>query len=907
MKIRSLKFAIPVYFVYFVIAACLLPVIFNLAGVDFGDIEVARKIFINNTLEIACVCIALLTVFLSLVDFSIKGDVSTPIVAFTLLCSAGFDLLHILAGNGLVLTSYQLTFITIYTWVFSRTFNALILLIGAGLFLKQSDNLFKNVIRHNVKFLVYVFSLLTLITISVILFVLNLSEESERTLFNATISRSMDIIPLVLYLFSLTIIFPKFYSNHPSIFSQTLLVSIIPSVAAQLHVIFGSRVIGDNHFLIASYDKLISYVIPFFGIALNYMQTHRNEKRVIEALRHESFEKKNLSISLQGILNASVNSIMVFESVRDGAGRVYDFVCTMHNSAAAIMLNIRKRNMLFSTLFGDSAVMQRFIALTETDDPVSFETYDETRKKWFHVSAVKMKDGFTETMQDITENKKVQEEIIKREKLLAESEKIAQLGSWETDLKTNTVIWSENLYRLFGFEKSMHNGSMHEAGKFLHPDDKEHVSRIMSDAIKKAKPFEYEYRRFTPDQQVRHFFVKGNFILNDKGEAEKMLGVNMDITAMKQADEMLKKSEQLYKTLAANMPDTEVLLFDLDKVIILTEGNTRTPLFKEKHTMSGLPVMQVLEEYKLLYLLDQPGHQEVIEAEDRFFKVQFVEIKNNEGHAFAGMVLAQDITEIRSAQEELEQKVDDLNKSNRDLEQFAYVASHDLQEPLRKITSFGDRLKIKFSNELPPDAVEYINRMFDASLRMQKLIAELLLFSRLTRSTEPFQPTDLNEVLKDIMNDIDIKIQQSHANIRIGSLPVLDAVPTQMHQLFQNLILNSIKFQKSDIIVPEVEITAEIKNGLEMGIRQAKRNYCKIEVKDNGIGFEQANAEKIFVLFQRLHGRSEFEGSGIGLSICKKIIENHNGMIYATGVENEGSVFTVILPIKQKSNEQING
>jgi PAS domain S-box-containing protein len=901
MNFPSLKFAIPVYFVYIVIAACLLPVILNVAGIDFGKIPIQPKIFINNTLEVACLCTALLTVFLSFVDFRIKGDVSTPIVAFVLLCSAGFDLLHILASNSLILTSHHLTFITIYTWVFSRTFNALILLIGAGLFLKQSDNLFKNVNKHNLKFLFYVLSFLVLITCCIILFVLNLSFQSEKTLFAATISRNLDIIPLLLYIFSLTIIFPKFYTNHPSIFSQTLLVSLIPSIAAQLHVIFGSRMTGDNHFIIAGYDKLISYMVPFVGISLNYLQTHQNERRVIRALVNESDEKKDLSNYLKGILNASMNGILVFESIRNSRNEISEFRCIMNNAAAEELLLIDKTGPFFSDIFRDKneLLLSKFKDLVEKDKRLNFEMRHESLNKWFLISAVKMKDGFTQSIFDITENKKVQEEIIKREALLAASEKIAQLGSWERDLVTGKVVWSDNLYRLFGFEKERFNGTIHETAKYLHPDDREYVAGLIEEAIRNKRPFEYEYRRITPKNEVKHFVVKGTFILDDHNTPQKMVGVNMDISAVKKSDELLKKSEQLYKTIAANMPDTEVLLFNREGEIMLAEGNSRTPLFRTKDKMHDKNIREMLAAFGLEYLLNEPGRQEVIEADNQFFKVQHIEVFNESNEPFAGMILAQDVTAIRMAQDDLEQKISDLNKSNKELEQFAYVASHDLQEPLRKITSFGDRLKLKFGNQLPAEAAEYVNRMFDASMRMQNLISDLLLFSRLTRSTEPFNPVSLDAVLKNILNDIEMKIQQRGAKINISPLPVIDAVETQMQQLFQNLILNSLKFQKPGNRT-EIEITSEIKSGFELNLKNSRRKYCKIMISDNGIGFEQKESERIFALFQRLHGRSEFEGTGIGLSVCKKIIENHHGMIYATSEEGKGSVFTVIIPVKQK-------
>jgi light-regulated signal transduction histidine kinase (bacteriophytochrome) len=251
-------------------------------------------------------------------------------------------------------------------------------------------------------------------------------------------------------------------------------------------------------------------------------------------------------------------------------------------------------------------------------------------------------------------------------------------------------------------------------------------------------------------------------------------------------------------------------------------------------------------------------------------------------------------------QQDLEQKVDALNRSNAELEQFAYVASHDLQEPLRKIRAFGDRLQLKHRDSLNEDGHSLLNKIEVSAARMQVLIDDLLNFSRLVNQKGEVAETDLNRVLAEVLADLGETIKEKKADIRVlSTLPVLDAYPTQMRQLFQNLLSNGLKFSK-DHVRPHVHITYEIVKGTDL---RAEIPNCRpvdhhhITVRDNGIGFDPQYAQKIFVIFQRLHGRGEYSGTGIGLAVCQRVVANHQGYIKATSTLGDGAEFHIYLPV----------
>jgi PAS domain S-box-containing protein len=258
-----------------------------------------------------------------------------------------------------------------------------------------------------------------------------------------------------------------------------------------------------------------------------------------------------------------------------------------------------------------------------------------------------------------------------------------------------------------------------------------------------------------------------------------------------------------------------------------------------------------------------------------------------------------DITERKRAEEELKDFAARLERSNNELQEFASIASHDLQEPLRKVQAFGDRLKIKCGDSLNEDGRDYLERMQNAAGRMQTLINDLLTFSRVSTQAQPFLPVNLRQVADEVLSDLEMRIETTGGTIEIGELATIDADPTQMRQLLQNLISNALKFNRPGV-PPIVKISGQIcHKTAENEEPSAVATYC-LTVEDNGIGFEEKYNERIFKVFQRLHGRNEYEGTGIGLAVCRKIAELHGGDITTRSIPNEGTIFTVNLPLVQR-------
>ena len=264
-----------------------------------------------------------------------------------------------------------------------------------------------------------------------------------------------------------------------------------------------------------------------------------------------------------------------------------------------------------------------------------------------------------------------------------------------------------------------------------------------------------------------------------------------------------------------------------------------------------------------------------------WYGVQLAPIR--EGERIIGFTMSlMDITDLKRTQIRLEQ-------SNRELESFASVASHDLQEPLRKIQTFSERLTSVYAEALGPEGRDYLTRMNNAATRMRKLIDDLLTYSRVSSKAQTHYLVDLSELARGVLGDLESIIEQAGATVTIGPLPMLEASPMQMRQLLQNLLSNALKFRKDDV-APAISLRATV---------DAETNRCELQVEDNGIGFEEKYVDRIFNVFQRLHGRGKYEGTGIGLAICRKIAERHGGSIRARSAPGQGATFIVTLPYRQ--------
>jgi signal transduction histidine kinase len=252
-------------------------------------------------------------------------------------------------------------------------------------------------------------------------------------------------------------------------------------------------------------------------------------------------------------------------------------------------------------------------------------------------------------------------------------------------------------------------------------------------------------------------------------------------------------------------------------------------------------------------------------------------------------MITTDVSSLKRTQLRLEQSLRELARSNRDLEDFASVASHDLQEPLRRIQSFTERLKAA-GPSLSPEASDYLERIQTTAARMRRLIQDLLTFARVTSKAQPFVRVELGAILKDVLADLEVAIEQAGATITVGELPALEADPTQMRQLLQNLLSNALKFRREGV-APSVSVSG--------AVDEAARRL-ELQVRDNGIGFDESYRDQIFNLFQRLHGPGTYEGAGLGLAICRKIVERHGGTISARSSPGSGATFTVSLSLEAR-------
>ena len=280
---------------------------------------------------------------------------------------------------------------------------------------------------------------------------------------------------------------------------------------------------------------------------------------------------------------------------------------------------------------------------------------------------------------------------------------------------------------------------------------------------------------------------------------------------------------------------------------------------------------------------------------------------SEERNATTILLAIEDITDRKRIEEKLKVYAAKLERSNRELQDFAQVASHDLQEPLRKIMAFGDRLKSKVGDSLDEDCRDYLQRMLNAAARMQSLINDLMSFSRIETMGQPFVPTDLGLIASQVIADLETSVEKAGGRVEIEELPTIDADPMQMRQLLQNLIGNSLKYFRAGV-PPVVRVYGQKLDapGPESTDESAlARQLCQILVADNGIGFDEKYLDRIFTVFQRLHKKGEYEGTGVGLAICRKIVNRHGGTITARSSPGRGTTFVVTMPVRQPKEVEV--
>ena len=527
---------------------------------------------------------------------------------------------------------------------------------------------------------------------------------------------------------------------------------------------------------------------------------------------------------------------------------------------------------------------------------------------------------YNQITKDVDKLQAANTKLNKSQFLSYQAEILSHFGTWEWNLN-----YSDNLYRILGVEPQSFEASNDNFLKFVHPEDIEAVYVIMQKILDNEElPYSY-FRINRTDGKTRLLRATGKLFVDKLGN-KTVLGVTEDITEEHNKSELLKSSnEDLIKV------NKELKIFDESSrqaEILGQYGswvlNYDTLEFKysdNKFRLLGCEPQSFNSSIdRLLEFVHPDDRQIVIDANEsamktkqiptmdyriirsdgeiRHFKTIAKSFKDLSG--IASMIgTTQDVTEDYIKSEQLKIRNRELEQNIKELSEFNHVASHDLQEPLRKIQTFISRINDKEKENLSDFGKEYLTRIEKASDRMRVLINDLLQYSRTNRTEKIFEKTDLNEELNNSLLELSQYIEDKKALINHSKLPKINGISFQIQQLFTNLLSNSLKYAKENVQpIINIELT-EVDAKNESRLKDiTNKKYYKIEFSDNGIGFDQENADKIFLLFNRLHGKTEYQGTGVGLAICKKIVETHDGQIFASSKLGEGATFTIYFPVK---------
>ena len=558
---------------------------------------------------------------------------------------------------------------------------------------------------------------------------------------------------------------------------------------------------------------------------------------------------------------------------------------------------------------------------------------------------------------DITERKLGEEQLLQSEERFQIVARATNDAVWDWDLASNKIWWNESVYTLFGYTPEEVQGDARWWSEHLHPHDKQRVISNNRAVIESGEQFwtnEYRFRR--ADGSYADILDRGYIVHNSTGKAIRMIGAMMDITERKRTQEELlrqnlrfslfadvtvkiRQSLQIDEILHTSVTEVQKLLI-ADRVVVFRISPDGSGKIVKESVLPGIDELfgrtiydpcfaeGYIEKYRqglisAVYDIEAAGIEECY--------VEFLQklgVKANlvvpiiRSNQLWGLLIAHHCTKPRQwndwETELLRQLADqigialaqaklleqetrqrqELARSNEELQQFAFVASHDLQEPLRKIKAFGDRLRTSYADVLDEQGRDYLQRMQNAAGRMQILIEDLLTLSRVTTRGQPFTSVNLSQVAQEVLSDLEIRISQTGARVEIRQLPTINGDPLQIRQLLQNLISNALKFYRKDEPLV-IKIYCEFVTNQSDKLLGALE-LCQIVIEDNGIGFDEKYLDRIFNVFQRLHGRNEYEGTGMGLAICRKIVERHQGTITAQSTLGQGSKFIVTLPVNPR-------
>ena len=489
---------------------------------------------------------------------------------------------------------------------------------------------------------------------------------------------------------------------------------------------------------------------------------------------------------------------------------------------------------------------------------------------------------------DITAEKEHENELISINKKLATAQQIAQLGYWELDMNYQTLFWSHEVYKIWGLPSTAVI-SFDVFANTIHPDDREKFDAANKRAFSGDGKMDIEHRIILPGDVIKHVHEKGELVYDDAGIAIHFEGTVQDITARKLVEDAFITTLTDKNIILESIADA---FFAVDKNFVVTYWNQHATklLNKSPEEMMGSHLWDVFPDsvgsmsydmYQQAFELNEVVHfEDYYETDDRWFEISAYP----SGRGLS--VYFKDVSErkisdmkLNKLNADLSEKARELASTNAELEQFAFVASHDLQEPLRMVTSFLTLLEKKYAHELGDTGRKYIGYAVDGAKRMRQVILDLLEFSRVGVAVEKLETVDLNLLLQEVLSMFNKEILEKNAYILVDKLPVINTNATPLLQVFQNLVGNALKYVRNGIR-PEIHISAI-----------AFDDHWQFRIQDNGIGIAEEYFDRIFIIFQRLHNKDTFSGTGIGLAITKKIVDSFGGKIWLTSKEGEGTCF----------------
>ena len=526
--------------------------------------------------------------------------------------------------------------------------------------------------------------------------------------------------------------------------------------------------------------------------------------------------------------------------------------------------------------------------------------------------------------QDVTEQNKAEQALGTSENLFRNVTSSSPTGLWLSDQTGGFTYLNSTLVEWTGLPYDNLLGAGWASA--IIEEDRQQSTNTFLTAVATRTHYDVLFRLSKSDGRICWCRAAGDPFYDEGGNYAGYAGFCMDV------DELILARQKVEHTEAALRGAIELAELGTWQIDLTTGTLDYSERLREWFGIDNDEVITVERAYQPVSAMDRPRIQAAIShaitpgtdgiydieyainpteaGRERIVHIQGKAFVNEKGEAYKLSGTAQDVTEQRNVQHELErlvtertqqlqESVNDLQRSNNNLQQFAYVASHDLQEPLRKIQSFGDMLRNQYKEELGESGNDYLLRMQASASRMSVLIKDLLTYSRISTQQDSSATVSLTSVINAVLADLDLAIQETGAVVRVDSLPTVQGDKSQLGQLFQNLLNNALKFRKPGQ-TPQISITAHtvVAANLPVSVKpsRAAASYHCIAVSDNGIGFDEQYVDRIFQVFQRLHGRSQFTGTGIGLAICEKVTANHGGAITAQSKPGEGAIFSVYLP-----------